>query len=319
MKTELQAIDASILSGAEAKQQVAVIQDLMRSVMREGEHYGTIPGCPKPSLYQSGADKIMLAFKLHAQPSTERLVEEDGSIVYKARVKIIHTPSGMIVGEGEGESNSNEEKNKWRASLCDEEYDLTADSERRIKFKRAYGKVIQVKQVRCDPNDLANTLLQMAVKRAKVSAVKGCTATSDIFTQDVEDLPQEYLNQETNGSTTTSYVMTEFTPPLMGDNGKPKRGEKIKFYRWSFQSGEQEIKATDFNLPTTKDGLQWSAEEMEAMVGCDVVPTFATVMSKGRKFVNLKMLELAETPKEQEPDTHAQDESDTEDVATIEG
>ena len=58
---------------------------------------------------------------------------------------------------------------------------------------------------------------------------------------------------------------------------------------------------------------------MQAMVGCEVVPTFTTVMSKGRKFVNLKMLELAETPKEQEPDTHAQDESDTEDVATIEG
>jgi hypothetical protein len=47
-------------------------------------------------------------------------------------------------------------------------------------------------QIRTEPADLANTILKMAKKRALIDAVLTATAASDIFTQDIEDLPPEY-------------------------------------------------------------------------------------------------------------------------------
>jgi len=40
---------------------------------------------------------------------------------------------------------------------------------------------------------VANTILKMAKKRAQVDAVITATAASDIFTQDIEDLPDEVV------------------------------------------------------------------------------------------------------------------------------
>ena len=44
------------LTADKIKAQVALIQDVMKSVMKDGEHYGVIPGCgKKPSLLKPGA------------------------------------------------------------------------------------------------------------------------------------------------------------------------------------------------------------------------------------------------------------------------
>ena len=51
----LMVTDQAELSIEEVKNQVQKIQQLMKSVMREGEHYGVIPGTNKPSLYKAGA------------------------------------------------------------------------------------------------------------------------------------------------------------------------------------------------------------------------------------------------------------------------
>src|SRR5690606_20296729 len=48
-----------------------------------------------------------------------------------------------------------------------------------------------VKQVRTDPADVANTVLKMAKKRAQIDMTLTALAASDIFTQDIEDLPEE--------------------------------------------------------------------------------------------------------------------------------
>jgi hypothetical protein len=92
-----------------------------------------------------------------------------------------------VLGEGIGECSSNEEKYKWRKAY-DEEWNATPENRRRIKF----GKY-KDKQVRTEPADVANTILKMAKKRAQVDAVITCTAASDIFTQDIEDLPEEVV------------------------------------------------------------------------------------------------------------------------------
>ena len=51
----------------EVRQQVNQIQYLMREVLKDGEHFGTIKGCgTKPTLLQSGAEKI--AYMFHFVP-----------------------------------------------------------------------------------------------------------------------------------------------------------------------------------------------------------------------------------------------------------
>ena len=46
-------------------QHVAAIQDIMRKVMKDGEHYGKIPGCgDKPTLLKPGAEKLAMTFRL---------------------------------------------------------------------------------------------------------------------------------------------------------------------------------------------------------------------------------------------------------------
>jgi hypothetical protein len=45
-------------------------------------------------------------------------------------------------------------------------------------------------QVRTEPADLANTILKMASKRAKIAMTLNVTAASDAFTQDAEDVSE---------------------------------------------------------------------------------------------------------------------------------
>src|SRR5207342_1336343 len=164
---------------------------VMQEVMKDGTHYGTIPGTKSKSLYKAGAEKLMATFRLAGDPEVEDL-GGDGEIHYRVKVRLT-SASGQFIGAGVGECSSQEDKYAWRAALCDEEYDDTPENRRRIKYSKWQGKVEKKKQVRTNPADVANTILKMAKKRAQVDAVITCTAASDIFTQDIEDLPEEVV------------------------------------------------------------------------------------------------------------------------------
>ena len=101
--------------------------------------------------------------------------------------------TGLFVGSGIGECSSDEEKFKWRKPVCDEEYNETPEDRRREVWKKVDGKAVKLKQVRMAPADIANTVLKMADKRAYVALALQATAASDIFTQDIEDLPEDAL------------------------------------------------------------------------------------------------------------------------------
>ena len=55
-------------------------------------------------------------------------------------------------------------------------------------------------QVRTEPEDADNTILKMAKKRALIDAVLTVTAASDIFAQDVEDLPDPSMAEDGSGN-----------------------------------------------------------------------------------------------------------------------
>ena len=187
--------DMAPMTAGEIQQQVNTIQTVMKQVMQQDTHYGVIPGCKEPSLYKPGAEKIMATFRLAADPEVTDLSTED-EIRYRVKVRLV-SPSGVFVGAGIGECSTAEEKYKWRRAVCEEEYEDTDFDRRREKWFKGWNNKPNYKQqqVRTNAPDLANTALKMAKKRALVDGILTATAASDIFTQDVEDLPSEY--QET--------------------------------------------------------------------------------------------------------------------------
>lgn len=184
------------LTALAIQSQVNTIQEVMNQVMKANVHYGVIPGCKEPSLFKPGAEKIMATFRLSADPEVIDISDSD-QIRYRVKLRLVSS-GGVFVGAGIGECSSNEEKYKWRRALCKEEFDEAPVDRKREKWSKGYKGAANYKQqqIRTEPADLANTILKMAKKRALIDAVLTCTAASDCFTQDIEDLPEEYINQE---------------------------------------------------------------------------------------------------------------------------
>lgn len=160
----------------EVRQQVNQIQYLMQQVLKSGEHYGVVPGTKgKPTLFQSGAEKI--AYMFHLVPSYE-IHKTDlggGHREYEVTCTLTSRDSAEVMGYGMG--------------AC-----TTLESKYRYRNKWVNGQ--KVREENPDIADTWNTVLKMAKKRAFVDAVKSTTAASDIFTQDVEDLPQYMLRPQ---------------------------------------------------------------------------------------------------------------------------
>jgi hypothetical protein len=189
-------------------EQKAQIQEAMKAVMKENEHYGVIPGCKKPSLWQPGADTLCLLFGIGAQYEVVTSVERDDFLAYSHRCRLVHRDSLRTWGEGMGGANSREKRYVEQSSqrLCP-----SCNGPFIIKGKEEYGGgwLCWAKKGGCGAKfpdddgriadqggtqtaqgvwDLQNTLIKMSSKRAKVAAVLTATAASDIFTQDLEDL-----------------------------------------------------------------------------------------------------------------------------------
>lgn len=176
---------------AAIKENVQMVQHVMREVMVKEVHYGTVPGTQKPSLLQPGAEIIALAFHWSAADAVEDLSYTD-VVRYRVTCTLCSRETGEFVGSGQGEASSDEEKYRWRKAVCPQEYDETPESRRRTKWARGKGgSAYQTQQVRQEPADIANTVLKMASKRAFIAAVRKASGCSDMFAQDLEDLPAE--------------------------------------------------------------------------------------------------------------------------------
>jgi hypothetical protein len=164
------------LTAEELIQLTQKILQLKTKAMTEQVHYGVIPGCKKPSLWKPGAEKLCMAFRL--EPEFETSSREDpnrtinwqkwdydkrkhvegvtrGYVEYESRCTLTHIPTGEVWASNVSGSCNN--------------------------FEAKYRGL--------SPYDVKNTLGKMSEKRSLVAAVLIGTAASDIFTQDIEDLP----------------------------------------------------------------------------------------------------------------------------------
>jgi hypothetical protein len=201
-------------------EQRSAIVEAMRKVMKVDIDYGTIPGTPKPTLYKPGSEKILSMFHLAATPRVEDVSTPD-CIRYRVFVDVTHAPTGSFLGTGIGEASSAETKYQWRAIVCDEEWNETPEDRRRAKWKkgrwndrqRVYDPAEAIRQVRTEMDDVANTILKMAKKRAQIDATLTVTAASDIFSQDLEDLKDAGLDPQV-GEVQPSQASSDAQPEL---------------------------------------------------------------------------------------------------------
>lgn len=178
---------------AEVVAHAKTVQQVMQAVMKPNVHYGAIPGAgDKPTLLKSGAEVLCMTFRIADRYEVTDL-SRDGSIRYRVNCVGEHHTSGATLGSGLGECSSDEEKYRWRKAVCVEEFEATPETHRRLKFGRKQGGHYTVQQVRTESADLANTVLKMACKRAKIAMVLNVTAASDMFSQDLEDLDAELV------------------------------------------------------------------------------------------------------------------------------
>ena len=206
------------LSIEDVRKNTKLVKQILREAMVDKVDFGLIPGCgDKPSLFKPGAEKLMLLFKLGAFPEVTDLSTPD-AIRYLVKTKIVHLPSDTVLGIGVGDCSSDEDKYKWRATVCDEEFDSLPEERKRLKWKKGWNDkpAASVKQVRTNPADISNTVLKMAKKRSMIDAVISATAASDILTQDLEE---DAIQENGNASSKSSVPMpkAKSTPQTTGD------------------------------------------------------------------------------------------------------
>lgn len=184
------------------------VRQIKRELMTEGVHFGVIPGAEKPSLLKAGAEVLLAPYGLRPRFRRLPLVPDpDGPPIRESVLCRIYDPQNRLLGEGLGTCNSWEKKYRYRTAdrvcpACGKPLRVSRNPGEgwycwRKKggcgatFKPADPAVAnqRVGQIdNPDPWDLANTILKMAAKRAFVDAVLRVTASSDLFTQDLEDL-----------------------------------------------------------------------------------------------------------------------------------
>ena len=191
--------------------QVALIQQIMGAAMKDGEHFGKIPGCgDKPTLLKPGAEKLCLTFRLAPTYDVDERTVDRGHREYRVQCTLSSILTNAFIGQGVGICSTMEAKYRFRQGNAEPTdrpvprayWDVRQEDPAKAQ-ELIGGKGFTVKKVEGkgwmiakggekvehdNPADHYNTVLKMAKKRALVDAVLTATAASDIFTQDLEDI-----------------------------------------------------------------------------------------------------------------------------------
>ena len=195
------------------KQGQARIKRIKQELMEEDAHYGVIPGTKKPTLLKPGAEVLCSIYGLRPD-FIPTLQEGDGVTSPTLRVTMrceLHLGdiAGPVVAVGYGSANSWERKHRYRRG--ERACPACGLVGLVIKGKADFGGgwlcwskkggcgakwpdgAPEIEGQQCgdvanpDPYDLENTLVKMAKKRAHIDAALTGTASSDLFTQDLDE------------------------------------------------------------------------------------------------------------------------------------
>lgn len=150
--TVIDSIDTNVVARTMSK--IHSFQQVIQQAVKPGHDIGIIPGTDKPTLLKPGAEKIVMMMGLSSRFEIMDKVEDYEKGFFSYNIRCTLSRMGYDICEGVGNCNSRESK---------------------------YAKA--------DPYSIANTILKMAKKRAYVDAALSVASLSDVFTQDIEDMP----------------------------------------------------------------------------------------------------------------------------------
>ncbi len=144
-----------IVTVKQAQKRIDKLKEFVNEIMVAGIDYGIIPEVNKPALLKPGAEKLCDAFGFSKRVEVINRLEDwdKGVFHYEVKVTLICKKTGLLEAEGIGSCNSKES---------------------------AYSELMG--------HDVVNTVMKMAKKRALVDAVLTATRSSDIFTQDIDEM-----------------------------------------------------------------------------------------------------------------------------------
>jgi len=197
-----QKVESQELQTHETQQAIALtiqkldgIRDFVASALKEGPDYDKIPGTPKRSLLQPGAEKVALYLNARPEYIITKTELGDGHVEYEVTCTLHDKHTGLPLGQGVGTLSTMDSNHRYRWH----EEEKPSDAEQVALKRQGLGKWVKRKRkgaevwvwlARSDtPNiwDERHTVLQMARKRAYVQATRTFAALSEYFTQDGED------------------------------------------------------------------------------------------------------------------------------------
>lgn len=193
----------------------SMIKKAMQMEMwKDGEHYGQIEGCGnKKVLLLPGANVLSSLF--HFAPRHEVTIRElDKDHREYDVTTYLHDLNGRMLGTGVGICSTKESKYRYNwentGNPVPKDYWKTRDTDllggnQYIAKKKGQEWFIFEKVERVDIADLYNTVKKMAKKRAFVDAVLTVTGVTDIFTQDLEDMPDFIMKKPDTDITEAEY------------------------------------------------------------------------------------------------------------------
>ncbi len=271
----------------------ATVQDVLKSQMQEDVHYGKIPGTgDKPTLLKAGAEMLRMVFNMSTICEAGDVTidnDDKGHKTYEICMHILNK-EGIRVATGLGTCSTMESKYKYRSQLTDrkvpseywESRDKALLGGPQYSPKKVKGSWLVSERVEHDnPADYYNTVKKMAKKRAMADGILTATCSSDLFTQDLEDLNANF--KQYDGVEQTEEKKTPVTKEmgLPSAQSKDSSTTSTSKNKWEFDEETEEVKTNpnlgkkprdngtpipNVNLPTSTDS-ELNADSVKAIIG----------------------------------------------------
>jgi hypothetical protein len=199
---------------------------------------------------------------------------------YEVQTALYSIVTGAFIGEGVGSCSTMESKYRFRKAEqkcpeCGKEAIIKGKKEYGggwLCFKKKGGCGVKFKDGDSDienqemgrieydnPADYYNTCLKIGKKRSLVDATLTATAASDIFTQDIEDMPKEIITDEGGEHSTTTKSPGNKSGKTNGaePTGKQKRLIHQKMIKAELNAEDQQGFYAWVNPKTVKEASEF--------------------------------------------------------------
>jgi hypothetical protein len=158
-------------------QQIALLQEMVRSNLTANIDYGRIPGTPQACLWDPGASMIINSFNCRiGERRVLKFEDTNEKIAVCLEIPLVSRVTGEEVASGVGAASTFETKYKYRWVTADE---AGLDQETLATFKkRERNGRTEYRVENPEHGELLNTCLKMASKRAEVDAAESLPGVS---------------------------------------------------------------------------------------------------------------------------------------------